>query len=426
MKYEWIVNPYTQIVFKDKYSQWLFDAQPDAEYFLKAPVPQEELRFTGISKSEQPALYKLFLELSKTQINDLDIDHDLCATERDFLFAAGVLVEEDKQPQKPLFYCLLDEVESGETSDSPGELIVNPSFQFQPFSFENLAVWINEYHLSPNNPTVWIERPESRIRFGYWLTNAQAQTVGEFQAGQKPAAAIEPALLAKLVAAEILIHPERHSAEARAERKIIEQARADFGNCKYSVLRKLLPPAQMAAMRRFYRQYVEQGFMPLGDSQVDRRFRQMNEPLARFFHRNLTGLMSQILGEAVKPAYVYAASYKEFADLKPHTDRKQCELSISFQVDYQPEPEDQLSPWALFVKQPDFSIDFDKPLFYHDFPSKDQASESNAPIFLASGDALFYKGCEVIHYRYPLPAGHRSTSLFFHYVPENFAGDLLL
>jgi hypothetical protein len=426
MNSDWIVNPYTQIVFKDKYSQWLFDSRPDADYFLKAPVPHEELKFTGISKSEQPELYELFLDLQKTQINDLDVEHDLNAKERDFLFGAGVLVEEDKAPHRPLFYCLLDEVEAKDFDRSPDKLVVNPSFYFEAFRFENLAVWINERHLSPNQPTVWIERPVSRIRLGYWLDNSQAQIISKFQAGCQPPAGIEPELAAKLFEAEILIHPERHAAAAIEERKIIEQARASFGGRKYSVLRELLPPVQMSAMRRFYRQYVEQGFMPFGDSQVDRRFRQMNEPLARFFHRNFNGLMSQIVGEQVKPSYVYAASYKEFADLKPHTDRKQCELSISFQVDYQPENRGSLSPWALFIKQPDFPIDFDKPVFHPHFPAEDQASENNPPIFLANGDALFYKGCEVIHYRYPLPAGHQSTSLFFHYVPENYADDLLL
>ena len=426
MKNDLIVNPYTQIVYKDKYSQWLFDAAPDADYFLKAPVPHEELKFTGISKSAEPALHELFLDLAQTQFDFLDVNLDLNARERDFLCAAGVLVERDKAPQKPLFYCLLDEVPSGEPDVPPAELIVNPSFHYEPFSFANLAAWINEKHLSPNQPTVWIERPASRLRLGYWLAGAQAEIVSKFQAGRKPPAEIEPELAAKLYEAEILIHPEKRREQTRREQQIIDAARADFGHRRYSVLRELLPAAQMSAMRRFYRQYVEQGFMPFGDSQVHRRFRQINEPLARFFHGNFQGLMSALAGEAVKPSYVYAASYKEHADLKPHTDRKQCEYSISFQVDYQPEPEDHRSPWALFVSKPDFPIDFEKPYSSQDFPAANQASETNPPVFLASGDALFYKGCEMIHYRYPLPAGHRSTSLFFHYVPENFADDLLL
>jgi hypothetical protein len=272
--------------------------------------------------------------------------------------------------------------------------------------------------------TIFWWRPVSKIKLGYWLDQSQAQVVSQFRAGQKPCVEIEKELLAKLFEAEILIHPQSLSTQVKFEQEIIEQAREDFRQNKYSVLRRLLPPAQMSAMRRFYRQYIEQGFMHFGDAQVSRRFRQVDEPLARFFHRNFTELMSQLAGEAVKPSYVFAASYKEFAELKPHTDRKQCEFSISFQVDYQPEAD--VSPWALFISKPDFPIDFDNPYATPNFPAENQDSETNSPIFLASGDALFYKGCEVIHYRYPLPAGHQSTSLFFHYVPADFGEDLLL
>src|SRR5438552_1247556 len=98
MKSDLIINPYTQILFKDNSHQPLFDAFPDADYFLVAPVPQKELKFTGISKLEQPNLYELFLDLSKTQFDFLDVNHDLNAPERDFLFASGILVEADKAP----------------------------------------------------------------------------------------------------------------------------------------------------------------------------------------------------------------------------------------------------------------------------------------------------------------------------------------
>ena len=84
-------------------------------------------------------------------------------------------------------------------------------------------------------------------------------------------------------------------------------------------------------------------------------------------------------------------------------DRAQCEFSISFLVDYAPEPDD-VSPWPLHMRNK-------------------TATDSTA-LYQAIGDAVFYKGCEVIHYREALPENHSSTSIFFHFVPENFAGDL--
>lgn len=58
------------------------------------------------------------------------------------------------------------------------------------------------------------------------------------------------------------------------------------------------------------------------------------------------------------------------------------------------------------------------------FPEESQDEDKNEKIFLASGDGLVYQGRELIHYRYSLPKGHKSTSLFFHYVPKDFVGDL--
>lgn len=134
--------------------------------------------------------------------------------------------------------------------------------------------------------------------------------------------------------------------------------------------------------------------------------------------------MSLVIGEEVIPSYVYAASYINKADLKPHTDRAQCEFSISFQVDYFPEPENHLSPWGLFVAEPDSpNIDALKNSS-NEFPANSEAEDKNTAVYLASGDGLIYKGRELIHYRYPLTEGHQSTSLFFHYVPKDFDGNL--
>ncbi len=163
--------------------------------------------------------------------------------------------------------------------------------------------------------------------------------------------------------------------------------------------------------------------MPFGDSQVNRRYYQHNEPLAKFFHQNLTNLMSLIAGEEVKPSYVYAASYKEGASLQPHTDREACEFSFSFQVDYQPEQENHLSPWALYLSTKKASIDDPNAFDWANF-SPDLNDEDTKAVYLGIGDSLVYKGCELVHYRYALPAGHQSTSLFFHYVPKDFEGNL--
>jgi hypothetical protein len=104
----------------------------------------------------------------------------------------------------------------------------------------------------------------------------------------------------------------------------------------------------------------------------------------------------------VEPSYVYFASYQPGAALPRHVDREQCEFSISLLVDYEPDP-DGPSGWPLCLENP-------------------SAPEAGTAADLGVGDALVYRGRELIHYRDPLPAGHQSTSLFFHYVRPDYAG----
>lgn len=406
-----VVNPYLQLSPP---------SEQDGDLFLIAPKPQSGLQNLQISQKEQANLHDLFLELAEIGFDYLDQEKDINQSERDLLYDAGILIEPEKVPEIPLFACPLNEVEVPMFDGDASALIVNPTFRFEPFNLANFLPWIHEKHLSPHKATVWIKQPLTEIEIGYWLDSDQAEAVAKFTAGEKLAVELDDQLISKLFACAILTTPEILARQTEIEREKINKARIKYQKDKYAVLPELLPGSQMKAMRRFYRQYTQTGFMPFGDPQVSRRYYQHNEPLAAFFHRNFAKLLSLVIGEEVIPSYVYAASYLENADLKPHIDRAQCEFSISFQVDYLPEPENNLSPWGLFVS-PLEACGFQ---YSEEFPAKSEAEDQNTAVYLASGDGLIYKGCELVHYRYPLPAGHQSTSLFFHYVAKDFDGGL--
>ena len=59
-------------------------------------------------------------------------------------------------------------------------------------------------------------------------------------------------------------------------------------------------------------------------------------------------MVAQIAGVAVKPSYAYVSCYQGGADLPMHTDRVQCEYSITLLIDHSPEPTGR-SPWPLFL-----------------------------------------------------------------------------
>jgi hypothetical protein len=126
-----------------------------------------------------------------------------------------------------------------------------------------------------------------------------------------------------------------------------------------------------------------------------------NESVARFFHHQLTAAVTAIVGEPVKPSYVYTASYQGGAKLERHTDREQCEFSITFCLDYSPEP-----PLAT------------------SWPLRLHPQSGMVTVYQAIGDALVYRGRDLPHSRETLCQGQTSTSIFFHYVPQSFSGPL--
>jgi hypothetical protein len=389
---------------------------------LAAPKIGEGLHILTVRESEHARLHELFADLLEMGLDVLDVENDLDDSEREILRQHGALVTAASAPQKPLFACALDEIESQEFTGNVDSLRINPTFRFDPFDLSNFRTLMSEKNFSPYLPTAWIKSPDTELDLGYWISHAHASVFAELRAGGDLPAGIAPDLVDKLISAGIAIEPSAHAIKEKNATSEIEEAKDRFSRDKYAVLSQVIPAAQLRAIQSFYRSYIGQGFMAFGDSLVKRRFREPNEPLARFFHLSLTGLMSKLAGCEVKPTYCYAASYRGGADLRPHIDREMCEYSFSVQVDYEPEPVDGLSPWALNLSTRKLNEDNKYSLEWSDFESS-QATEK--AIYLRNGDCLAYRGCELAHYRRPLPEGHTSTSLFFHYVPMDYTGDLM-
>ena len=169
------------------------------------------------------------------------------------------------------------------------------------------------------------------------------------------------------------------------------QLQAQFRDKGYVPLPQLIHPFHVAALRRYYRYRIRRGTIGLGDPQSARRYAVHNEPLARFFHHQIASVMSALAGEELKPSYVYLASYLSGAELKKHTDREQCDFSMTFCLDYSPEPE-AATPWPIQL----------------------QTKNGMVAVYQALGDGLAYRGTRLPHYRGVLGEHQTSTSIFFH------------
>jgi hypothetical protein len=204
-----------------------------------------------------------------------------------------------------------------------------------------------------------------------------------------------------LTAAGILI-PENYATERRSKwKEKVETSASLFCNRGYAPLTDLIHPFHIAAMRRYYRHLIRTGTIRLGDAQSPRRYVAYNDPVARFFHRQIAVTLSAVAGQPLKPSYVYLASYLSGAELKKHTDREQCEFSVTFCLDFSPEPALE-TPWPIRL----------------------DTTAGTVTVYQAIGDALAYRGTRLPHYRRMLPEGQTSTSIFFHYVAADFAGSL--
>ena len=313
------------------------------------------------------------------------------------------------------FYCLLDELPMHllpqtfargaaprDTSREP--LFLNPNCilcdgEQVPDEFVSQRDLLAGFALQ--GTTAWVMDESTGTTLPFWLGSSMAALVRSLRAGGTAPNTVPSDSSSVLAAAGILI-PEGHQQRRHHELgNMVAKAGPLFQHKGYAPLSNLIHPFHVAALRRYYRHLIRTGRIRLGDGQSPRRYIAYNEPVARYFHRQITATLSAVVGEPVKPSYVYLASYLAGAELKKHTDREQCEFSVTLCLDYSPEPAFE-TPWPIRLDTPSSSV----------------------TVYQALGDGLAYRGTRLPHYRDVLPQGQTSTSIFFHYVAQDFAGSL--
>jgi hypothetical protein len=235
----------------------------------------------------------------------------------------------------------------------------------------------------------------------FWLGAEVYELLSRTQPGDPEPRGLSSELRAVLLSAQVIVESDYAGRRRREHARMVSRSAARFRKCGYVPLRGLIHPFHLGALRTHYRNMVRDGEMSLGDSQTARRYFAHNEPIACFFHHQLTALVAEIAGAPVKPSYVYVAAYQAGAKLPKHRDRAQCEYSISMCLDFSPEPTTK-TPWPLCL----------------------ETRAGAVRIFQRIGDALLYRGRELPHYRTRLAKDCTSTSVFFHYVHRDFDGPL--
>ncbi|MFZ0815800.1 MAG: hypothetical protein WAM78_09790 [Candidatus Sulfotelmatobacter sp.] len=268
-----------------------------------------------------------------------------------------------------------------------------------PEELESHRDLVEGFHLQ--STVAWVRDPATGSFSPFWLGPRLEAAVSRLRAGEAAPDSLSRKELFLLAEAGILTPTEYAEQRLVACGETAKKRSQMFREKGYVPLGNLIHPFNLAALRRYYRYSIRRGAIKLGDEQSSRRYVAHNEKVARFFHHQIVQAISAVAGEAIKPSYVYLASYLGGADLKKHTDRQQCEFSVTLCLDFSPEPELETS-WPIHL----------------------DTSESTVTVYQALGDGLAYRGTSVPHYRDVLATGHTSTSIFFHYVPLDFSGPL--
>ena len=313
------------------------------------------------------------------------------------------------------FYCLLDELPLHlipqralralhSQRDLPQRLYVNPRCVLCPAGNlpPELADW-NELlsGFAMEGTMAWVGDSASKLPQPFWLGPQLEAVVRGLRPNESVPPSVPDATKRLLARAGILVS-EDHIGQDHGEREaMIRKAAPIFREKGYAPLAGLIHPFHVAALRRYYRYMIRTGAIRLGDRQSPRRYVAYNDPVARFFHHHITATLSAVAGEPLKPSYVYLASYLSGAELKRHTDREQCEFSVTLCLDFSPEPMLE-TPWPIRLETP----------------------ASTVTVYQALGDGLAYRGTRLPHYRDTLGDGQTSTSIFFHYVAVDFSGSL--
>ena len=143
------------------------------------------------------------------------------------------------------------------------------------------------------------------------------------------------------------------------------------------------------------------------ETQVPGSFSVYNNPRYREIHRLVRRVVQKTLEIELHPTYFYERFYYAGQELKRHSDRPACEISVTLQIST-----NLKEPWDIWFQKPD---------------GKEVSIKMN------SGDAVIYKGCEREHWRLPMKSNYNKLTnkfrifkkkeddtylhqIFFHYV----------
>jgi len=160
-----------------------------------------------------------------------------------------------------------------------------------------------------------------------------------------------------------------------------------FDEYNPTIVENVLNKNALVICQKYYSTNIVNGAYVLGDKQ-SKRFKSHNEPMSRLLHYEVLPLIEKIVGKKLIPTYTYLSAYVKDSDLPAHTDRADCEYTVSFLIN---KPE--RSKWPIYLHKVKQSV---KHKGRSDFtPPKEECIEMDCN----AGGLMIFQGTDHIHFR---------------------------
>ena len=167
-----------------------------------------------------------------------------------------------------------------------------------------------------------------------------------------------------------------------------------FTNNKYIIVRNFLDKDFIRLVSAYMQNYINRGnFNPSRDGDNESKISWYADPLIETILDTCTAGVELQTGLNLIPTYSYARVYREGDELVRHVDRPACEISVTCNV---------YANTKQFIYM------------------QDELNGGNeVEIFLEPGDAIIYRGCEIVHWRKKLQPGEINAQFMMHYVQKD-------
>jgi len=98
------------------------------------------------------------------------------------------------------------------------------------------------------------------------------------------------------------------------------------------IVENAIKPSILKILQKYYRKCLSQNIFEKEDIQSN-CFKVHNEFISRILHYEMLPFINHIIGKKLKPTYTYMSFYTKGCDLPAHTDRPECQYTVSMVID---------------------------------------------------------------------------------------------